>query len=415
MIGHLKHYIKVIIGKSDAWWFFEQFQKNINDRTLTQHQGIIRWAEDCLAHRETLEDPRKYLNSTNQIVRQGWQLKKEVEKNFKNVHSDLTSVRILVHVPDEKMSPGGFSLFQNIVEGFKFIGIATEILNFNDPTKAKLESFRPSILITSDHKSYLDKMDWDAIKAYRASNVLRIGLTAGLEEYGNTPLISRLNWAKQHAIDFYYTYRTREYVNTRKEYQPFHDANYPIFPLPFGVNPLIYYPVPLNEQKDLDYIFIASAQGKSKGEKYYDYLRPIVRRYSGLISGPGWPHDPDFYFNRDRDRYLYARAKIGINIHLDEQIRWPCEVNERTYQLAACGIPQVVDHAKLLDTLFSPEAVYVANTPQEYKKHFDSIISNPAEAERRALIAQKEVFEKYTTFHRASEFVTMLSRHFGLN
>jgi hypothetical protein len=182
--------------------------------------------------------------------------------------------------------------------------------------------------------------------------------------------------------------------------------------VPFGANPLIHYPVPLDMPKDIDYIFIASSQGKAKGERYFRYMGPIVSTHDGFISGNGWKHVKNFTFNRHRDRYLYSRSKLGLNIHLSEQIEWASEVNERTYQLAACGVPQVVDHAKILDTLFGPDTVFIANTPKQYHAHAEYILNHPLEAERRALKAQKEVFEKHTSFHRAFDFATMIDTCF---
>ena len=137
-------------------------------------------------------------------------------------------------------------------------------------------------------------------------------------------------------------------------------------------------------------------------------MKDIVKRYYGFIDGPGWKHAPHFQFNRDRDRYIYARAKIGLNVHLPEQIDWACEVNERTYQLAACGVPQVIDHPKLLDKLFSKDALFIAETPKQYTAYVKTIIKDPAIGQERALNAQKETFEKHTTFHRADAFMQQL-------
>jgi hypothetical protein len=62
----------------------------------------------------------------------------------------------------------------------------------------------------------------------------------------------------------------------------------------------------------------------------------------------------------------------------------------------------------------SPLNVGVSVAPRQFRRYVTSILANPKAAQARALQAQKEVFEKYTTFHRASEFVTMLTTHFNL-
>jgi spore maturation protein CgeB len=138
-------------------------------------------------------------------------------------------------------------------------------------------------------------------------------------------------------------------------------------------------------------------------------MKDIVKRHSGFIDGPGWKHAPDFRFNRDRDRYIYARSKVGLNVHLPEQIDWACEVNERTYQLAACGVPQIIDHPKLLDKLFGKDALFIADNPRQYSDFFEMVINDPETGKERALKAQKEVFDKHTTFHRADSFMQQLN------
>jgi spore maturation protein CgeB len=147
----------------------------------------------------------------------------------------------------------------------------------------------------------------------------------------------------------------------------------------------------------------------SKKREHTIFMKDIVKLHYGFIDGPGWKHAPRFQFNRDRDRYIYARAKTGLNVHLPEQIDWACEVNERTFQLAVCGVPQVIDHPKLLDKLFSKNALFIADTPKQYSELFEMVINDPEIGKKRALTAQKEVFEKHTTFHRADSFMKQLN------
>lgn len=414
LTSYLKHYVKLVLGRTDIPWYFNRFEERIAYDTKAQSALLIEWADTCAAESATHERDVLFEESSDPVVKQGFELRRHVMSEFKDKHKMMRGLRLLIHIPNEKMSPAGYSLFSNMRESFQFLGIETDILLFGEPIMTKLESFKPTVFISSDHASWLDKINWDSINEYRKSHKLLIGLTAGLEEYGNTPLAERLAWAKEHSIDFYYSYRDNTYIQSRSEYKPFFDAGFPLFSIPFGANPLIHYPVPIDTQRDIEYSLIASAQGKTKGKRYFQYLSSVVSKHRGLIAGVGWSHTPSFTFNRNRDRYIYSRSKIGINIHLDEQIYWACEVNERTYQLAACGVPQVIDHAKLLDTLFSPGTLFVVNTPKEYAQQFEFILTHPTEAQTCALKAQKEVFEKYTTFHRASNFATMLATHFNL-
>ena len=108
------------------------------------------------------------------------------------------------------------------------------------------------------------------------------------------------------------------------------------------------------------------------------------------------------------NKYILARAQVGINLHLEEQIDWACELNERTYVLAACGVPQLVDNPKLLSQRFSSSAFFVATNPKEYMELFQYLINNPNVAAERSQVALREVYERHTTFHRAEGLVLQI-------
>lgn len=389
--------------KSRRSWDKLLFNLFLRRETVVQHDQVLVTAETALAHRANHERDEVCLASPDPVVQQGWALKQQVEGEFKGLYAGKTDERILIQVPPPAYSPAGYSLFTNLAESLAFIGVPTQILDWDINTQPALESFRPTVLLSSDHESYLARIDWAAIARYKQSTRLRVGLTASLEEYENTPLVPRLQWAATHDIDFYYTFRDEGYVTTRAGYRPFFESGYKMVYLPFGANILHYYPV-AGFERDLDFVIMATRKSE-----HMSYMKDIARRHSGFIDGPGWRHVHDFRFNRERDRYIYARAKVGLNVHLPEQIDWPCEVNERTYQLAACGVPQLVDHPMLIDTLFSRDALYVADTPVEYFQMFAEIMAQPERAVARALQAQKEVFARHTTFHRADSFVRQLT------
>lgn len=371
--------------------------------TVVRHDAVLAEAEAALARREQHEGEAVCPASPDPVVRQGWALKQQVEAEFRNRYAGRTDERVLIHVPGAIHSPAGYSLFTNLAESLEFIGVPTRMLEWNADTGDVLEAFRPTVLLSSDDEAYRSRIDWAAIARYKQAQRLRVGLTASLQEYGNSPLAARLAWARQSGVDFYYTFRDEDYVRTRSGYRPFFDAGYPMVYLPFGANILHYYPV-AGFERDLDYVIMATRKAE-----HMSHMKGIVGRYTGFIDGPGWKHVHDFRFNRERDRYIYARARVGLNVHLPEQLQWACEVNERTYQLAACGVPQLVDHALLLGKLFSPGALFVADTPRQYRQLFTHIVENASMAEARALQAQREVFERHTTFHRAASLLQQLA------
>lgn len=399
-------YLKIMLGRPDPYWKFQQFERTIHPKTWKERNDVLQWAHGCQENVDVLENPKIYRESNDPIVKQGHTLVQEVKRKFAGKYSHLKNLRILVHVPPSEGSPGGYSLFNNLIQALGFIGIPVRALDWDQSIEMHLQDFRPTVFITSDNEPYLAKINWESVARYRKDNNLKVGLTASLEEYNNTPLQGRLNWAQKHGIDFYYSFESPEYLHERKEYKPFFENGFKIYSVEFGANPLIYYPVP-NINRDINFVFLASSN-PSKWLRYFEFLKPIFCQYPGFIDGPGWAMGKNFNFNQNRDRYIYSRAKIGINLHIDNQIEWASELNERTYMLAACGVPQLVDNPKLLPFRFSQGCFFVANNPQEYKSLFEEILSNPQGAQEKAIQAQKEVFEKHTTFHRAECFVREL-------
>lgn len=382
---------------------FRIFENKINNKTWKNHDQILKWAENC-AKLPDNELQKQIQNSDNLIVQKGYELRQKVYTEFKDKHSD-ENIKIMINLPSKESSPGGYSLFSNMAESFKFIGIETVLLFVGEDINEKLNQFQPTILLSSDHKSYTSKIDWNVINEYKKSHALQVGLTASIAEYGNTPLKQRLNWAKSVGIDFYYSFRAPEYFNTRVEYYPFFEYGYKIYSVEFGANPLQYFPLPIKD-KDLDFVFLASSNS-DKQKRYFKWLSKLVYKYSGYIDGPGW-HKIDRWASQPTHKFLYSKAKIGINLHIDDSLDWASELNERTYILAASGVPQLVDNAKLLKHRFSSEAMFIASTPKEYSELFEYMLSSPSECQKRALVALEEVYTKHTTFHRADGFIQQI-------
>ena len=384
-------------------WRFSRFEKRINSATVATHDSVIKWAEE-LAHKRKsrVEDSDEH---HDEVVHTGRSLRQAALATFKNRYAALAQLRILIHLPDRNVSPAGNFLFENLRQSLDFLGIATAILDWHDRELHILESFEPTIFLTSDHRTYLERINWNRLDAYRLKHALKLGLTASLEEYGNTGLTGRLKHARDRRVDFYYSFRTAEYLQQRREYFPFFDSGYDILSVEFGANILHYYPEP-EIQPDLDFVFFGSVN-PDKGARYVEYFSKIFQEFPGYIDGVGWAKLKT-KADQKIQRYIYARARVGINLHLDEQIKWPNELNERTYVLAACGVPQIVDNPALLASRFSPEAFFVARNPREYFRLFREALNSPEERTRRSLIALNEVYSRHTTLHRASQFAEAL-------
>lgn len=386
------------LGLSYEKW---AFNLNLHPLTKSQRASILKNAEDSLANKVQFESELVCQHSPDPTVRQGYQLKQTVCQSFLNQFQGSTQ-RILIHVPSAQSSPAGYSLFSNIAECLNFMGVPTAILGWGEDSNLILQEFKPTIFLTSEHDSYLNQIDWVGIAKYRESHTLKVGITAPLLENDLAPNHDKIIWAKQHSIDFFYSFRDAQYVQSQAVYKELINEGFPILCMPWGANILRYYPVG-GMERDLNYVLIASRK-----REHITYMRMIAKQYPGFIDGPGWNHIKDFSFSRDRDRYIYSRAKVGLNVHLPEQINNVYELNERTYQLAACGAPQLIDHPKLLDKTFSKNAIFIAESAKEYGQLFTELMHNPALGQEAALIAQREVFANHTTFHRAQDFLNQL-------
>lgn len=397
----LKHYAKMLLGRQDDKWPFLRMQQRIPDSTWALCDEMLRWSKHCLEDAAELESADRYAADEDPVVRQGGALAASLRKGFRGKYAAVSDLRILIHIPAAAVSPAGASLFGNLAEALAYLGIPVEILRWDQRIEEHLEQFRPTVFITSDNKPYLDRINWDALARYRQDNQLQLGLTASLEVDGNTPLAGRLTWARTHGVNFYYSFHASEYLDNHPAYAPFRDEGYRIITVEFGANPLLHYPVP-GVVRDCDYIFMGSGNYSS----YLDYFSEIITSHTGFLAGRGWLHSG--WVPSTVHRYLYARAKVGLNIHGPLQLETPREITERTYILAACGVPQLVDNPKLLPLRFSPDSMFVASSPKEYALMFKEILASPQEAQLRTLKAQKEVFERHTTFHRAEGLIEKL-------
>lgn len=386
---------------------FARLEKNINKETWRKHEEVLRWADRLVNQSGSGLGQDYSFHANDELWQKALLLRENCLEQFKNKFKDNSSLRVLVHVPSAIDSPGGSSLFNNLVEALNYIGVDASVLPWQHENLSEiLDRIRPTVFLTSDHESYLTRVDWPAVARYQNTNVLKVGLTASLEEYGNSPLDSRLSWAAKSSVDFYYSFRAQEYLREREAYRPFFDHGYHIHSVEFGANVLRYYPVP-NIEKDLDYVFLGSSN-PDKWPRYSSFFGNILKERVGFINGPGWQNIKEFRLDPDRDRFIYARAKVGLNLHLDEQIKWANELNERTYMLAACGVPQLIDRPKLLPERFRLDGMFVADSAKEYEDQFDYALNHPHEAQKRALIAMEDVYAQHTTFHRAEQFAKAL-------
>ncbi len=373
----------------DTLFYF--FQRKINPETIKNHDTLLNWAKDNYRgkiHNEALSENIDIIN-----------LKHKYLNYFQ--HKKLV---FFIQLPASAESPGNSSLFGNLIETIQYMGIQVfPFRKFKDLENLFAHQV-PNLILADDYTMYMKDWDWEKLRNLRKMHAFSIGLTATGSSNINTPLRVRLLLAKKSGVDFYYSFRKQAYLNYHEDYKLYHDFNYPIVSVPFGANILKFKPIKSNLEKDLDYIFI----GSCNEAEYIKHFSDIFKNYYGFIGGPRWAHSE--WIDSRLHSWLYARAKVGLNIHgPGGQKQWNFEVNERTYNLAAVGIPQIVDNPPFLHSIFGPDEIFVAGSPREYNSLFGYILKNPNIASDYANKAQKSVLLSHTTFHRIENFINEIS------
>lgn len=364
--------------------------RSINPETLKEHRSIASWAE-------AMADAAG--NESNQPSEQveTWQKHMaELDRRFRGIYSG-GPLRLIIHVPRPETAIAGYSVASNMKHALDYLGVPTVQFTGREDLADVLKVFRPSVMLTSWHPLVLREINWEAVQEYRATAPFLLGLIAaekGLE--GSHVVRDVLAWADQNNVAFFYKEDPPEYLDLA--YHHYRDRGYPLVSIGYGANPLTYRPVD-GIERDLDYVFLGSVH-RDKWSRYVSHFSTIVRAHRGFLIGPGWPTGEPRTIGHPTHPYLYARGKVGLNLHHDRQLVLPLELNERTYNLAAAGIPQLVDRPPLLRRIFSEDALFIADSSRKYKDLFREVLSDPQEASVRATRAIDQVMSEHTVIHR---------------
>jgi hypothetical protein len=402
----LRSLARYAFGFPDPWGDFRRLVRVIHPGTWQRQQQVYDWL-DAQAARTRAEDPATFAESDDLVVRRGWELRQKVLAGFRDKLAGRTAdLRVLVFTPAYTATAAGYSLFRNLVEGFAYLGLPARSWHQGEPLEPHLREFSPTLLLANDPETYnpncyLENFNWTALRDYRKTRQLRIGLVATPYPKAPDTWAVRLAHARRLGVDFFYSFQAPEFIS--RHHSVYRSHGFPVLSLEFGANPLVYYPVPTVE-RDLDYVFLGSAHFE-KWERYYRFFRNVMAQRRGLVCGPFWPNAARTRIDESLHRYLYARARVGLNLHVPFQIDDATELNERAYNLAACGVPQLTDAPKLLLERFRPQSVFFGATPTEYHEQFLRILICADEARERAINALEDVFTRHTVFHRVESFV----------
>lgn len=114
---------------------------------------------------------------------------------------------------------------------------------------------------------------------------------------------------------------------------------------------------------------------------------------------------------------IYNAAKINLNLHSSVEpgqlIGNGDFVNPRTFELAAMGAFQLVDHRDLLSELFAENELVTFATLEEFYSKIDYFLQHPEERKIYAERAQKRVLAEHTYEQRMAALVAYMENAFG--
>ena len=157
-----------------------------------------------------------------------------------------------------------------------------------------------------------------------------------------------------------------------------------------------------------------------------EQLLAELTEFGLAIWGPGWRRTPLKDYCRgemlDLDDYVraYAGASVAVNIHREGPRAGGTTTtgcNQRLFELAAIGVPQVVDNRADLPLAFDVgRELLTFDTGSELRQLVQELIQDPTAADRLAQAGRRRALAEHTYMHRlggdpGSHQVNLIARY----
>ncbi len=180
--------------------------------------------------------------------------------------------------------------------------------------------------------------------------------------------------------------------------------------LPFAADPSVYRPARSRDQYRANVVFAGAATPRREA-----LLAGLVE-FGLALWGPGWRATSLRDYCRGElirtDEYVraYNGATVAVNIHhTTTEYDTQAACNQRVFELAAMGLPQVVDDRGDLASWFTPgRDVAVYRTAGELRDLVRELVMNPAAGEALGASARRVALERHTYMHRARRLLEAL-------
>jgi spore maturation protein CgeB len=181
--------------------------------------------------------------------------------------------------------------------------------------------------------------------------------------------------------------------------------------LPMACDPRLHQPVTLTE----DEARFASAVSFA-GAPYLN-RRHILGAVADLglrLWGEGWERTPLAAlvgrvgrFDLQQMLKVFSGSAVNLNVHSADHVTGldpdPDYVNPRTFELAACGAFQLVDHRDPLGPLFTEDEMVTFRTVREMRQLTEHYLAHPEERQAIASSARARATAEHTYDHRVAE------------
>lgn len=179
--------------------------------------------------------------------------------------------------------------------------------------------------------------------------------------------------------------------------------------LPLAADPSVYKPMRSRDQYRANVVFAGTATPRR------ERLLGELVEFGLAVWGPGWRRTSLRDYCRgeqlDTENFVraYAGASVAVNIHRSADAE-PAEaergVNQRTFEIAAIGVPQVVDFRGDLARHFEDRReVLVYRSVEELRAMVEAALQDPAAAGVAAQAARERMLREHTYMHRLRDLL----------
>jgi spore maturation protein CgeB len=178
--------------------------------------------------------------------------------------------------------------------------------------------------------------------------------------------------------------------------------------IPLAADPSVYRPLRSRDQYRANVVFAGSATPRRE-----ELLAGLVE-FGLALWGPGWRRTSLRDYCRgevpNTETYVraYGGASVAVNIHhtCGDGPGPEASVNQRVFELAAIGVPQVVDRRTDLDRYFEAGThVLVFDDAGELKRLVRAALQDFAASEAVGVAARKQVLAGHTYMHRMKDLL----------